>query len=169
MSAEPSPRISLSPIFVTDGEEIIDLFNYYVENSDAAFPESPVPFAFFEQIRSLLPHYPTVTAKDTDGIIIGFGMLRPYNPMPVFRQTAVISYFIHPRYTGMGIGSQMLLFLEDSARERGIINILAEISSRNTGSIRFHERNGFIHCGRVKRAGIKKGAEFDTIWMQKMI
>ncbi|MDD1728554.1 MAG: N-acetyltransferase family protein, partial [Methanospirillum sp.] len=145
MSAEPVPRISLSPISVSDGEEIIELFNYYVENSDAAFPENPVPVGFFEQIRSLLPHYPTVTAKDTDGIVIGFGMLRPYNPMPGFRQTAVISYFIHPRYTRMGIGSQMLLFLEDNAKENGIISILAEISSRNTGSIRFHEKNGFIH------------------------
>ncbi len=65
-------------------------------------------------------------------------MRRPYNPMPVFSQTAEISYFIDNEYTGKGIGEKPLEFLENKGKDKGISTILANISSLNTGSIKFH-------------------------------
>jgi L-amino acid N-acyltransferase YncA len=44
--------------------------------------------------------------------------------------------------------------------------ILASISSRNDGSIRFHKKNGFRECGRFRRVGRKFGQDFDIVWMQ---
>ncbi len=35
---------NLTPITSDDREQIIDIFNYYVENSFAAHPEQKVPF-----------------------------------------------------------------------------------------------------------------------------
>jgi phosphinothricin acetyltransferase len=71
--------------------------------------------------------------------------------------------------TGKGIGSQMLALLETSAKKHNISVILANISSKNTGSIRFHQKNGFIECGRFRNVGEKKNELFDTVWMQKEI
>ena len=165
---EPADYIynTISP---SDGEEIISLFNYYVINSDAAFLESPVSPSFFDQVIPFLEHYPNLAVRNDKRILVGFGLLRPYNPMPAFQNTAVISYFLDPAYTGRGIGSKMLSLLEEAAGKKGIMNILAEISSRNEGSIRFHEQHGFIHRGIFIGVGIKNGSEFDTIWMQKKI
>ena len=63
----------------------------------------------------------------------------------------------------------LLGFLEKGAIEKGITNILANISSLNPRSIEFHQKNGFIECGRFKKVGKKNGKEFDTVWMQKML
>lgn len=63
----------------------------------------------------------------------------------------------------------LLTSLEKEAAEKGITNILANISSLNPNSIKFHQKNGFIECGRFKKVGKKKGQEFDTVWMQKLL
>ena len=101
--------------------------------------------------------------------VIGFGMLRTHNPMPTFSQTAEVTYFIHPDHTGKGLGTMLLGSLIKGAIEKGITNILANISSLNLDSIKFHQKNGFIECGRFKKVGMKKGQEFDTVWMQKTL
>lgn len=161
--------ITFSPIEEKYRIPIVDLFNYYIENSFAAFPEQKVPYEFFSIFLEASRHYPSAVATGTDGSLAGFGMLRPHNPMPAFRHTAEITYFIRPDLTGRGLGTKMLRHLEAAGKARGITSILASISSLNEGSIRFHERNGFLECGRFPGIGIKNGIVFDTVWMQKFI
>ncbi|ABD41186.1 GCN5-related N-acetyltransferase [Methanospirillum hungatei JF-1] len=163
-----TPHLIFASITESDKEPVIALFNYYIEHTNAAFLESPLPSSYFDVLLPVIEQYPSVSVKE-NGALIGFGLLRPHNPMPAFRNTAVISYFLDPAYTGKGIGSKMLNFLIEKAREKGIRSILAEISSLNPGSVRFHEKNGFIHRGRFERVGVKNGKEFDTIWMQKSL
>lgn len=158
-----------TPITTSDGEALIEIFNHYIEESEAAFLEEPVSPAFFERLLPYLKIYPSIAVRDDQETLIGFGMLRPHNQMPAFRHTAEITCFIRPERTGQGIGRRMLQHLEEQGREDGIKNILACISSRNEGSIRFHIRSGFTECGRFKDAGRKWGRFFDTVWMQKEI
>jgi L-amino acid N-acyltransferase YncA len=150
-------------------EYSIDIFNYYVENSFAAYPENRLPYQAFDMFLKMSNGFPTGSIKDQNGKIVGFGMLRAHNPMPTFSQTAEVTYFIHPDHTGKGLGKILLDFLEKGAVEKDITNILANISSLNPNSIKFHEKNGFIECGRFRRVGKKRGREFDTVWMQKML
>jgi phosphinothricin acetyltransferase len=63
----------------------------------------------------------------------------------------------------------LLACLEKGARDKGITTILAGISSLNPGSIEFHRKKGFTECGRFRKVGRKKGHDFDTVWMQKML
>ena len=63
----------------------------------------------------------------------------------------------------------LLGYFEKGGVEKAITNILANISSLNTDSISFHRKNGFTECGRFRKVGRKKGREFDTVWMQKML
>lgn len=169
--AEMTKHISesdFSPLSKADGPEVIAIFNHYIKDSYAAFLEQPVPDAFYEHMIGLLGSFPSATIRQ-DGVLVGFGMLRPHNPMPAFKHTAEVTYFISPTHTGLGIGGAMLSYLEKKGRELGITCILAQISSLNDGSIRFHEKQGFIPCGRFQNVGKKNGMFFDTVWMQKQI
>ena len=159
----------LAPVSVEDGKAIIDIFNHYVKNSFAAYPEDGVPYELFQLFLDMAQGYPFLVAKGPVGKVLGFGFLHPHNHMPVFSQTAEITYFIAPEYTGHGIGGQILDSLLDWAREKGITSILASISSLNPGSLAFHEKNGFVECGRFVGIGRKKGQEFDVVWMQRMV
>jgi len=159
----------LEPISVDDREPILGIFNYYVENSFAAYPENRVPDSFFDAFMEKAEGHPTVVAKDEGGTILGFGLLRAHNPIPSFSQTAEITYFMRPEQTGKGIGSLMLEYLIEEAKKKGISSILASISSLNERSLRFHQKHGFVECGRFRQVGKKKGKFFDVIWMQKML
>ena len=160
---------NLEPISSADREQIIDIFNYYVENTFAAYPEVRVPYNFFDIIMGMSHGYPTVVAKDKSGNVLGFGMLRPYNPMPAFSSVAELTCFISLTHTRAGLGTAILEHLISNAKKKEIRTILANISSRNTGSIAFHERQGFKKCGCFREIGRKRGEPFDVIWMQKMI
>lgn len=160
---------SIGPMSTEDCESVMDIFNFYVENTFAAYPEDRLPYQAFDMFLKMSDGFPSGTIKDQNGKIVGFGMLRSHNPMPTFSQTAEVTYFIHPDHTGKGLGKMLLDSLEKGAIDKGITTILANISSNNPNSIRFHEKNGFIECGRFRRVGRKMGEEFDTVWMQRML
>jgi L-amino acid N-acyltransferase YncA len=161
--------IIIEPLAKDSQKEIIDIFNYYVENSFAAYPEHKLPYEAFDHFLKMCEGYPAIVVKDNQANTLGFGMLRAYNPFPTFSQTAEITYFIKPEYAGKGIGKKILDFLIGKAREKAITSILASISSLNEGSINFHLKNGFLECGRLKGIGKKKGKIFDVVYMQKTL
>jgi phosphinothricin acetyltransferase len=157
------------PISVDDEKAIIDIFNYYVENSFAAYPETRVPYTFFDILMQMSEGYPRVAARDEHGRVVGFGMLRVHNPMPTFSQVAEVTCFVRPEHTGRGLGTAILQYLVKEAKKQNITSILANISSRNPISIKFHEKNGFKLCGRFRNVGRKNGQMFDVVWMQRML
>ena len=160
---------SIEPILTEDRDTIIDIFNHYVKNSFAAFTGDKIPYHAFDKLFQMSNGFPRGAIKDQNGKTVGFGMLRIHNPIAAFSQTAEVTYFIHPDYTRKGLGKLMLDFLEKRAMQKGITNILANISSLNPSSIKFHSKNGFIECGRFSSVGKKNGREFDAIWMQKKL
>ena len=147
---------------------VMDIFNYYIENSFAAYPDKALDYEFFNKIIENTKGYPAYAIK-TEGLIIGFCYLSAYNPFPSFKRTAQITYFISHDFKGMGIGTLALKRLEDDARNIGVEIILAHISSLNTESIEFHLKNGFKECGRFENIITKLNRRFDIIWMQKNI
>ncbi len=166
---ETKMNVSFSPLTEADRTAVVDLFNHYIENSFAAYPEQKIPYDFFDVLMNMCKGYPTASVKNTIAEVIGFGMLRPYNPIPAFAHTAEITCFLKPQATGQGIGRQLLSYLVQQAQEKGIRTLLASISSLNEGSIRFHRANGFEECGRFKDIGRKNGRLFDVVYMQRKL
>jgi phosphinothricin acetyltransferase len=152
-----------------DGKAIVDIFNHYVENSFAAYPESKVPYESFDHLLDTAKGYPFQVARSSEGDVLGFALLRPHNPLSAFSRTAEITCFIAPQFVGKGIGKAMQERLLANAREKGINTILASISSLNSASLAFHKKQGFLECGCFQRIGRKWGQDFDMVWMQKMI
>ncbi len=161
--------IRLASIAPADRDGIVSLFNWYVEHGFAAFPEKPLPCAFFDRLLESARGYPSVAAHAPSGRLLGFGLLRPHNPLPTFAHTAEITYFVCPEHTRQGLGSRLLAELERQAGERGIRTILAPISSLNEPSLAFHRRHGFVEAGRFREVCIKNGTPLDVVWMQKML
>ncbi len=159
-------KISLAPMSRDDRESVVDIFNYYVENSFSAYPEKKVPYEFFDTLWAMCQGYPAVTARDERGEVIGFALLRPYNLMPAFSRTAEITYFVRPGFTGQGIGRMFLDYLIEEGKKKGLAHILAGIASLNEGSLRFHRKNGFVECGRFVNIGQKQDKLFDVVYYQ---
>lgn len=151
---------------IEHAKENMEIYNYYIENSLAAYPDKVMPVEFFGKFLELTKGYPSYTICDAEKII-GFCFLRPYNPHSTFKECAEITYFIQKDYTGKGIGKIALNKLELEAARIGIKTLLASISSENPHSLTFHLNNGFKQCGRFEKIITKWGEPFDIIWMQK--
>ncbi len=150
-------------------QAVIDIFNYFVRQSYAAYLENPVDYDFFDQFLKMSHGYPALVIKNAAQQVMGFGFMRPHHFADSMKRAAEVTYFILPENTRMGLGSRMLVFFEDEAKKRGIDSLLANISSRNQESIEFHLKNGFRECGRFHKVGRKFGEDFDVVWMQKML
>ncbi|MEN6497476.1 MAG: N-acetyltransferase family protein [Thermoguttaceae bacterium] len=162
-------QYQLEPLAHAHQQAVIDIFNHFVTESFAAYPDKPVPYGFFDKLLEAIQGYPAVAVRGDGGQIVGFGFLRPYHPAPAFRRTALITYFLLPTSTGKGIGTAILQWLSTQASQQGIECLLASISSRNEQSLAFHRKQGFEECGRFRGIGTKFGEEFDEVWMQKRV
>jgi phosphinothricin acetyltransferase len=148
-------------------QAVIDIFNYFVRQSHAAYLEKAVDYLFFDQFLKMCRGYPGLVIKNGDQQVVGFGFMRPHHFADSFQRAAEVTYFILPENTRQGLGTAMLDLFVREARKRGIDSLLANISSRNQESIRFHLKNSFQECGRFLRVGRKFGEDFDVVWMQK--
>lgn len=151
-------------------KSVIEIFNYYISTSTAAFPSTPLPEQFYplliKKSEGLCAY--AILEGETNKII-GFCSLNPYNPFPTFQSTATVSYFIDHEYTAKGIGAKCLTLLEKEGKALGVHSLLAEISSENASSIQFHKKNGFVQVGELKNIGEKLGRTFGVVLMQKTI
>jgi phosphinothricin acetyltransferase len=156
----------IRPVVPTDWPAIGAIFNHYVAYSFAAYFDQPVPEGFLDKMQASHPGYPFLVAED-NGQVIGFAFLAPFHPAATMRHAATLTYFLHPDHTGHGIGARFLDTLIGQGKRMGVNNFLANISSLNAGSIKFHLDHGFAECGRMAGVGIKNGQLFDLVWVQK--
>jgi L-amino acid N-acyltransferase YncA len=166
--AQTTGNPEIRPVTEADTPEITRIFNHFVRRSFAAFPDREVGRPFIFQLLEQAGGYGCY-AVEVGGTVIGFGMLRPFYPFPNLMAAGEVSYFICPGYTGQGVGTRLVHVLEDRARELGMTSLVARVSSRNRRSIRFHRKNGFSPCGRIRRIGEKFGKPFDVVILQKFL
>ncbi len=160
---------TLEPLAEAHRRAVIDIFNYYVAHSFAAYPEATVGEEVFDRFLEMSQGYPAVAVVTETGEVAGFAFLRPFHHADTFKRTAEIAYFIRREHTGKGLGRAILDRFIQQARKMGVDNLLASISSRNPESLEFHRQHGFQECGRFLEVGRKFGQSFDVVWVQRRI
>lgn len=159
----------LKPMEERHRRAVIDLFNYYVLNSFAAYPDRELGYEFFDTLLNMCHEQGALVAETAAGEVVGFALLRPYHPAATFRHTAEVSYFILPSHTRRGLGKLLLNRIVEVARSRDISCLVANVSSRNQESLEFHKKWGFTECGHLRDIGLKFGQDFGVVWFQRRI
>lgn len=149
-------------------EEVMDIYNYYIENTFAAYPGNKLPSRFFDKLTEEIKDYPAYVVKYKDKVE-GFCFLNSYKNYKTFKETAVINCFLSYNVKGLGLGDYCLKKLEEDARERGIKNILAIIPTKNKFGVRYYHTNGFRTCGTISDIGTKFGESFGLVIMKKVL
>jgi phosphinothricin acetyltransferase len=160
-------------IFKEAGEEDVpvigEIFNYYVLNSTASFyfhtPDD-------DEIRKMIffdsERYKTFAILHDD-VAIGFCYISPFNKREGYDGAAEITLYLREGSTGVGIGSNALIFLEELSRKNNIRTLVAVICEENKASIKLFEKNGYQKCGHLKQVGKKFGRLLDVVNYQKML
>ncbi|KAB8313725.1 N-acetyltransferase family protein [Erwinia endophytica] len=109
-----------------------------------------------------------VALRDTQ--VAGYCYLAPYRPRYAYRYTLEDSVYVHPDFSGQGIGKALLQHAIRLAEMRGFRQLIAVIgNSENHASLGLHRSLGFELTGVMKSVGFKHGRWVDTVIMQRAL
>ena len=60
-------NVHLEPLAPENRKPVIDIFNYYIENNFAAYPDQKVSYDFFDILLKTGEEYPAVVTKEDTG------------------------------------------------------------------------------------------------------
>lgn len=145
----------------SDLQELLDIYNYEVENGVATLDLEPKTLAerqsWFD--RHNVDHHPLYVAE-IDGRVAGYVSLSSYREKEAYRSTVELSVYISPDFRRRGIASELMEFILKEAREDETIhNVVSVITSGNEASCRLHHRFGFRFCGTIPEVGVKFGRQ----------
>jgi len=145
------------------------IYDWYIAHSTATFHTEPVTI---EQLKEFIyinhPVYESYLIYEGE-TIAGYCFLTHFKKRQAYDRTAEITIYLHPDYCNKGLGKTAISHLENSARKKGLKNLIGTISGDNTGSIRLFEKMGFVQCAHYRQVGEKFNQVLDVVGYQKFI
>lgn len=163
---------AIRPARVDDLPALLAIFNDLVAHSTAVYTDTPVTLAdrrawFDERVQAGFPVLVAVATSD-DAEVLGFASYGPFRgAWPGYRHTVEHSVHVRADQRGRGIGSALIQALFVPARAAGVHVMLGVIDADNHGSLRLHERLGFVQAGRLHQVGRKFGRWLDVVFVQR--
>jgi phosphinothricin acetyltransferase len=109
-----------------------------------------------------------LVATDATGVI-GYASFGDFRSGYGYRFTVEHSVHIRADRRGQGIGQALMQPLIARAVARGLHVMIAGVDADNAGSIRFHERLGFIRVAHFREVGFKWGRWLDLVLLQRCL
>jgi len=142
-----------------DLEELLDIYNYEVENGISTLDLQPKTLEEWEQWFSMhnVDNHPLLVAEK-EGHVAGYASLSSYREKEAYRSTVELSVYISPKYRRQGVASALMKeILEEAKRDERTHLVVSVITGGNEASIRLHGKYGFTFCGTIHEVGMKFG------------
>lgn len=155
---------------LADVSSITDIFNYYIEHSNARFEESPLSLdnrlKWFSQFKPDSRHQ--IHVASDNGKLIGFACSQPYRAMAAFDETVEVTVYLAPFIQGKGVGSKLYEKLFSAIQAHGVHRVLSGVALPNEASIALHKRFGFREVGVFNEYAKKNGEYISSMWLEKI-
>jgi L-amino acid N-acyltransferase len=156
-----------------DLPQIVEIVNAFLSTTTTEWTETPYTLA--DRRAWLAKHRQAaepVIVADVDGEIAGFacyGDFRDSLKWPGYRFVVEHTVHVREKHWHAGIGRTLIEALCQRAAAAGKRVMVAAIDGENVGSIRFHERCGFVEVGRMPDIGLKFGRSLTLVLLQRTV
>jgi len=113
-----------------------------------------------------------ILVADIEGEVAGFssyGDFRDSQKWPGYRFVVENTIHVRERHWGSGVGRALIEALVERAAAAGKRVMVAAVDAENVGSIRFHERCGFVEVARMPDIGFKFGRWLTLVLLQRRV
>ena len=100
---------------------------------------------------------------------MGFATFGDFRAWPGYRFTVEHSVHVKDGLRGRGIGTALMHELIARGSRLGKHVMIAGVDADNAGSIRMHERLGFVQTGHLEEVGWKFGRWLDLVFLQRKL
>lgn len=154
-----------------DAAALAAIYAPFVTDTVVSFEfEAPSVEEFQRRIEATSTAFAYVVAEVVEsGEIAGYAYYGTLRSRPAYQWAAETSIYLSPAHQGRGLGSVLVEAIERLMAAQGIALSVACITSDNTGSIIFHERLGYEHCGEFCNCAFKLGRWLSVTWMEKQL
>jgi L-amino acid N-acyltransferase len=101
--------------------------------------------------------------------VLGYASYGPFRTWPGYRHTVENSIYLAPSARGQGFGTQLLSALLQRAEAQQLHAVIAGIDGENVGSMRLHEKLGFLKVAQLKEVGRKFDRWLDLVFYQRLL
>jgi len=163
--------LTIRPSRDEDIAAIAVIYAHHVLHGTGTFEtEAPTESDMASRRADVLSRNLPYLVAEHGGEVLGFAYCNWFKPRPAYRFSAEDSIYLADTARGQGVGSQLLAALSLAAEAAGVRKLIAVIGdSANTGSIRVHQSQGFVHVGVLKESGWKFGQWLDVVLMDKVL
>ena len=153
-----------------DLEGILDIYNYYVQNSPATF--DTVRAEAKDRLPWLKEHscggaHRLFVAMNDGKQVLGWATTSLFRPRPAYATTVEASVYCKHDSVGLGIGTALYGALFKAIEKEDVERIVAGITLPNQSSVALHASFGFGHIGTFTRVGRKFGQYWDVAWFER--
>jgi L-amino acid N-acyltransferase YncA len=140
---------------ISDAQQIVAIYNYYVLNSIVTFDETP--FAendFKERISSIAAKYPFIVFEESEEIL-GYAYANMFRQKPAYKHTVETTIYLNHKSQGKQIGTKLYTQLLKQLKEQNYHAIIGGLTLPNEASVKLHEKLGFKQVAHFKEVGYK--------------
>lgn len=169
--AAPAAHLILRPAVDADLPAITALYVREVDENVATYEcVAPDEAEMTRRWQAVVSQgYPYLVAESA-GRFAGYAYASAYRTREGYRWTVEDTVYVHPDFTGRGVGGALLQRLIDDCTALGLRQMVAVVGDvSNAASIALHERFGFRTVGVFQGLGRKHGRWLDTVQMQRAL
>ena len=150
-----------------DVEKILEIYNDAILHTTAIYKYQPETLEEKQQwFKNKHENGEPLFVYEEDGEVVGYATYGQFKPYPAYQYAVEHSVYIHNNHHRKGIGSKLMKFLIEEAKQREVKTMIACIDAENKGSILIHEKLGFTYRGTLKNTGYKFGRWLDLVFYQ---
>ncbi len=168
--------IEIRNVKLDDAKELVDIYNYYIENTAITFEIDKLGVSEFkERIKEISANFPYIVVLE-NGAIKGYAYSHEFNKREAYRFSNEVTIYLDKDSFKKGYGKLLYNELEKRLKEKGIRNLYACIASPvaidkylNNNSEEFHAHLGYKRNGLFTKCGYKFDTWYNMIWMEKLL
>lgn len=161
----------IRPARFEDMAQVLAIYAHHVLNGTGSFEIVPPGVDEMQRrLREVQDRNLPYLVGEIGGHIVGYAYANLYRTREAYRFTCEDSVYISPDFHKQGLGHALLDAVIAGSRASGFKQMVAVIGgSDNTGSIRLHEKHGFVRVGLLPKVGFKFNRWHDSVLMQRSL
>lgn len=152
-----APSLLIRPALASDAASVAAVYAPYVRDTAVSFEaEAPSAETMAQRIADTVPTHPWLVAERGGGVV-GYAYAGRHSQRPGYRWTVDATVYVEGGERRRGVGRVLYRALLAVLRLQGFRSVFSEIVLPNPGSVRLHERMGFVPVGIHEDVGFKLG------------